>query len=374
MTTKERLLAAIRCQEVDYVPMSMHFWHGPRHARADWHTERERLARYREWGWDTTVGLASHVGPSRDVRVEIRYEDGGSIIHQTWHTPAGALDERLKVTEDWEAAKNVASYLPIYDDFRSPRYIEVMIKSADDLPKLEYLFPQENAADTDGMVLQHTRARALAEEFAVPLSLHHPAGMDWLTWLYSANGAVMEALDNRPVIERTLAIINDAYARRLDLALDLGVDIVERRGWYESADFWNPSLFQSLAMPILQREIEAAHRAGAVHVYLMDTGVVPLLPLLASLPFDCLHGLEPVYANLDQKQVRRRLPGKSVWGGISGPEDLGRGTPASIRRAVERAFSDYGKIGFILGMAVGIRHNWPAENLSACEQAWKQLR
>jgi uroporphyrinogen-III decarboxylase len=184
----------------------------------------------------------------------------------------------------------------------------------------------------------------------------------------------MEALDNRPVVERALTIINDAYARRLELALDLGIDMVERRGWYESADFWNPPLFEALAKPILEGEIEATHRAGAVHVYLMDTGVVPLLALLDSLPFDCLHGLEPVYTNLDQKELRRRLPGKCIWGGISGPEDLGRGTRESIERAVGKAFADYGRIGFILGMAVGIRPNWPAENLSACERAWKQLR
>jgi hypothetical protein len=249
-----------------------------------------------------------------------------------------------------------------------------MIKGADDLPKLEYLFPQENTADTDGMAQQHGLARGLAEEFEVPLSLHHPAGMDWLTWLYSADGAVMEALDNRPVIERALAIINDAYARRLETALSLGIDMVERRGWYESADFWNPFLFEALAKPILEKEIEATHRAGAAHVYLMDTGVVPLLPLLASLPFDCLHGLEPAYASLDQTELRRQLPGKSVWGGISGPEDLGRGTPSSIEHAIAKAFADYGKIGFIVGMAVGIRRNWPAENLAACEAAWKRLR
>jgi uroporphyrinogen-III decarboxylase len=374
MTTKERLLAAIRCQEVDYVPLSMHFWHGPWHARANWHNERERLTRYREWEWDTAVGLASHVSPSKEVRVEVRHEDDGAVLRQIWHTPAGALEERLKVTDDWEAAKNITTYLPIYDDFRSPRYLEVMIKTADDLPKLEYLFPQENPTDTDAMARQHRRARALADELQVPMSVNHPAGMDWLTWLYSANGAVMEALDNRPVIERVLKIINDAYARRLEFALELGVDMVERRGWYESADFWNPSLFETLAKPILEPEIEATHRAGALHVYLMDTGVVPLLPILASLPFDCLHGVEPVYTDLDQRELRRRLPGKSIWGGISGPENLGRGTPESVERAVDKAFADYGKIGFILGMAVGIRCNWPEENLAACERAWRRLR
>ncbi len=374
MTPKERMLAAIRCEPVDYVPLSMHFWHDPRHARASWRSERERLAMFREWEWDTSAEVPTYVTPSREVRVEVEYEHDGAVLHQVWHTPAGHLEERLKVTEDWEAAQHVTDSLPIYDDFRASRYLETMIKGADDLPKLQYLFPLDKPADTDAIADRHRRARTLAGEFQVPVSVNHPAGMDWLIWLYSARGAVMEALDNRPVVEGVLNIINDAYARRLEVALDLGVDMVERRGWYESADFWNPALFESLAMPFLALEIEATHRAGAVHVYLMDTGVVPLLPQLASLPFDCLHGLEPAYTNLDQKELRKRLPGKSVWGGISGPENLGRGTPESVARAVEKAFADYGELGFILGMAVGIREDWPAENLAACEEAWRRLR
>lgn len=374
MTTKQRMLAAIRCEPVDYVPLSMHFWHHPRHVRASWGGERERLAMFRAWEWDTVVQVPTIVTPSGEVRVEVEYEQEGAVLHQVWHTPAGDLEERLKVTEDWEAAQHVTGYLPIFDDFRVSRYVETMVKGADDLPKLAYLFPADNPADAKALADRHRGARALAEEFQVPTSAYHPAGMDWLIWLYSAGGAVMEALDNPATVEGVLKIINGAYARRLEVALDLGVDIVERRGWYESADFWNPALFESLAMPFLLPEIEATHRAGAVHVYLMDTGVVPLLPQLASLPFDCLHGLEPAYTNLDQKEVRRRLPGKSVWGGISGPENLGRGTPESVARAVERAFADYGSLGFILGMAVGIRENWPAENLVACERAWRRLR
>ena len=72
--------------------------------------------------------------------------------------------------------------------------------------------------------------------------------------------------------------------------------------------------------------------------------------------------------------LRRRLSGKCLWGGISGPAELGLGTPESVTRAVERAFQDYGRTGFILGMTPGIRQDWPAGNLVACEQAWRRLR
>jgi uroporphyrinogen-III decarboxylase len=374
MTTKERFLAAIRCQEVDYVPLSMHFWHEPRHARASWRDERERLAMYREWEWDTSAGLSTHVSPAKDVCVEVRYEDDGGVLHQTWRTPAGTLEERLRITDDWDDARDITTYLPIYDDFRSPRYIEAPIKDANDIPALEYLFALDNPADIDAMVRGHRHARALADEFQVPLSVNHPAGMDWLTWLCGAAEAVMQAVDDRPLTERILAVINAAYQHRLEVLLELGVDMVERRGWYETAAYWSPSIVEELGRPALEAEIAATHRAGAAHVYLMDTGIAPLLPMLASLPFDCLNGVEPVYAGHDQKDIRRGLPGKSFWCGISGPEHLGRGTPESVERAVEQAFADFGKTGFILGTAVGIRHNWPAENIAACERAWRRLR
>jgi hypothetical protein len=107
----------------------------------------------------------------------------------------------------------------------------------------------------------------------------------------------------------------------------------------------------------------------------MDSGCVPLLPDLAALDFDCLAGVDPATTGgTDLACVRRGLPGKSLWGGISGPLHLGRGTPTEVEAAVERAFAACGRTGFVLGPMVGIRHNWPWENLEACDRAWRRLR
>lgn len=377
MTSKERLLAAIRSQEVDHVPLSMHYWHDPRHARADWQSDRERLVRYQEWEWDTAAGVASRVTPSKDVRVEVEYEDGGSVLHQTWRTPAGTLEERLKVTDDcdWDYVKAGTAYVPFFDDFRGPRYIEVAVKDADDIPALDHIFPLDSPDDTDAIVRAHRSARALADEFQVPLAvMDHAAGMDWLIYLFSPAGAVLRVVDTRPEMKRILDIINAAHQRRLELLLELGVDMVDRRGWYETADFWSPAIIDDLSRPALEVEMDATRRAGAAHVYEMDTGIAPLIPMLASLPFDCLLGVEPAYGGNDLKQIRERLPGTALWTGISGPEHLGRGTPESVERAVEKAFAECGRTGFILGSAVGIRHDWPEENIAACERAWRRLR
>ena len=296
------------------------------------------------------------------------------MLHQAWHTPAGTLHERMRVTEDWEGSGQVTGYLWFLDDFRPSRLLEPAIKGAADLAALEYLFPLENPADTEAMARTHAADRALADEFAVPLTTEHRAGLDWLTWMFSAAGAVLLAMDQRELVRGMLAIINRACLQRLEVLLDLGIDAVVRSGWYESADYWSPTLFNELARPLLEPEIAMVHRVGAPLVYLMDTGIVPLLPALHEIPFDCLLGADPVLGHQDLAEIRRGLPGKCLWSGLSGPEHLGRGTPEAVTRAVEEAFAVCGRQGFILGMGVGIRYNWPAENLLACEAAWRRLR
>ena len=43
-------------------------------------------------------------------------------------------------------------------------------------------------------------------------------------------------------------------------------------------------------------------------------------------------------------------------------------------RAAEQAFAACGSRGFVLGPMVGIRADWPWENIEACDRAWRRLR
>jgi hypothetical protein len=160
----------------------------------------------------------------------------------------------------------------------------------------------------------------------------------------------------------------------LEVLLELGLDAVSRRGWYESADLWSPRDFREFARGPLVEDIRVTHAADCVFIYLMDSGFVPLLGELGALDFDCLFGADPAIRPVDLRQVRTALPGKSLWGGISATLHLGRGTPAETERAVEQAFDSCGRLGFVLGPLEGIRHNWPWDNILACERAWRRLR
>ena len=208
----------------------------------------------------------------------------------------------------------------------------------------------------------------------MPLLAYHSAGMDWLIWLYPPVEIILRARADPAMVHAIMDQINRAYNKRLEALLELGLDGVSRRGWYESTDFWSPRDFREFARGPLAEEIRTVHAAGCAFIYLMDSGVVPLLPELAALDFDCLFGVDPATKAVDLRQVRKALPGKSLWGGISGPLHLGHGTPAETERAVEQAFESCGRTGFVLGPLAGIRHNWPWENIEAYERAWRRLR
>ena len=374
MPTRERLLAAITGQDVDYTPLVLHFWSSPRHPRAVWTTARARLGFYRQRGWDTYVIAGAGVSPLPEVTTKTAFEvsAGQRVFRQTWHTPAGDLHERLRVTDDW--LQELPPRHPLLDDFRTARYLEYPLKTAADLAALPYLFPRHNPADEAAMATAHAQARALADEFAVPLVGYLPDGLDWLIWLFPAQEAVLRAALDPDFVGALLAPVNAAYQQRLGVLLDLGVDAVLRRGWYESTDFWSPALYAQFARPPLLAEVDATHQAGIPFIYQMDSGIMPLLDELAAVPFDCLLGADPATSQQDTGTIRARLPGKALWGGLSGPLQLGRGTPAETEAAVERAFAACGNRGFVLGPGVGIRHDWPWANIEACDRAWRRLR
>ncbi len=377
MTSKERLLSAIRSEPVDYVPMVHHFWSRPKHSSATWQDERERLEFYARRGWDTYVTVWCSVLPAADVVGKVRFEEAedGPILCQTWQTPAGAINERLRVTDDWPEAQTATECIGLLHDFRTARYVEVPFKTVDDLAALPYLFPLESPQGDAGPARSLAEARALADEFQVPLFVDIRPGLDWLVWLFPAEEAVLRTIDSPEMVSQILDHIGTAYRQRLDVLLELGVDGVIRSGWYESADLWSPEIFRTYALPRLQEESRAVHDAGVPFIYLMDSGIEPLLPELNSLDFDCLAGIDPATAGgTDLAAIRSRLPGKSTWGGISGPLHLGRGTAADVENAVDRAFDACGEEGFILGPMVGFRHDWPWENLEACDRAWRRQR
>ena len=378
MTSKERVLSAIRSEDVDHVPNGFRFWRAPRHEMAGWTSERERLATYREWGWDAFVTVGGYIPPGADVEVDLRREsvDGQTVIDQTWRTPSGTIRERLKVTADWPAVQEDRPFVSLQDSFRTSRYVEMPFKGPEDVDAFQYLFPIGDPRQEDKLVQSHRAARELADEFDVPLFANVFSGLNAHLYHYTAEEAVAVVLEQPGMARRMVDHLDAAYSSRAELLLDLGIEGVIRSGWFESMDLWSPKIYREYARPAIEDLTRKVHQAGGVVVYLMDTGIVGLLPDLKEMAFDCLHGADPSLPTdgLELKHLRDSLPGKSVWGGLSGPEHFVQCTPEETAGAVENALGNLGRRGLILGIAVGIRDYYRRENIEACDRTWRRLR
>jgi len=375
MTSKERMLAALRGEKVDHVPFCLSWNMKQPHEKLTWKNERQKLEAHRDKGWDSLLSIYPLVTPCAEVKIEMRFEGSGDnrVLCQSWKTPAGEITEKLKATADWDELDNNPAYMQFMSDFRTSRYLEFPFKTMVDLDALEYLFPLENPYDTEKITQEYYEKRKLADELGFPLFTYLDAGMDWLLWLYPPEEAITRVIEEPEHIKKLLSHINSAKLQRLKLLLDLGIDCVKRRGWYESTDLWSPEVFRSFARPAVEKEIEITHKAGKPYAYIMVTGIMPLLSELASMKFDCLVGPEPVLGGQDLNKIRDSLPGKTIWSGLSGPEHFAEGSPANAEKAVEDAISIYGKKGFILGMEVGFRNYFKWENFEAAEKAWRRL-
>jgi len=378
MNSRERILCALRGGEVDHVPFVLEWNVTQRlHEKLFWRDERERLALHRKMGWDAEVRVATIVSPSGEVTVRRSADTENKkdrIISQTWATPAVTLNERLRLTGDWDDSELTGPYIGLASDFRTTRYVSVPFKNESDLAALPYIFPVKSDADASSIKENYCEQRALADEFGYPLFAHCDAGMDWLFWLYPLQEAIFRAIDEPDLIRTILDRINEAKRDRLELLLSLGVDGVVRRGWYEGADIWSPELLARFAWPAIKTEIGMAHGAGVPYIYTIDTGVKAIAAELAAMPIDCILGIDPGAGEMTAREIFDAFPDKTLWGGLSGPRDFGAETPDNAACAVTEAINVYGRRRLILGMSASYRHYYPWENFEAAERTWKELR
>ena len=373
MTPRERILAAMRRQDVDYAPC-MPIWWAWASPTADgyrWTNLEERLGvlidrlgvdAYLDFG----IPLGRHPEIKQTVWEEAVEGERYPLLHKVIETPAGELTATIRKTEDWPHGQDI----PLMSDFVVSRLVKPWIEDEQDLDCLEYVWqpPADYSAD------QVAELRKLADKWQIPIRSTVGHGLTASLSLFGAENASMISIERPELFERLAEIEHRATMRRIELAARAGVDFVTRDGFYETTDFWSPSQIKRFLSDRLRKEIEIAHQAGLLITYTVCTGIMPILPHLKSLPFDCLAGIEPVLGHQDMALVAKELgPSKCIWGGVSAPMHIGMGSPEIVREAVRSFYSDFGRRGTILAPVPSIRQSWPWENVLAMVDEWKRI-
>ncbi len=394
MSSKERLLAAMNFQETDYIPCAFMIFTALRNQCRD---EYEFIKRQLELGLDAMVNLPEF--PLRfhpDVAIrEWKEHPAGSpypLIHREYQTPSGALTAVVRQTEDWP----FGDHLPLCDDYVAARSEKFLITEESDLEKFRYLLlppsdeeirifredakaKKQFAADR-GLAVWGGRTiwseRKYDELYGTDYGI---MGVDALMWLCGGVKPLYWAYDKPEFLEELIAMIDAWNKKRMGLYLDEGVDVLVKRAWYESTEFWSPELYRQFILPIIKDDASLTRQAGAKFGYIMTGGIMPLLDMILEAGVDINIGVDPVQGKgTDVKALKAKSDGKMcLWGGVNGFLTVERGTEEEIAAAVEGAIGVLSKNGgFILSPVDNVTDDtektW--RNVKRFIEVWKELR
>jgi len=380
MSSRERLLTAMRRQEPDHVPL-WNLWRNqdiPFH----YHDQVERAEGVLGLGLDDTLLLqpplnkTEHYDVNRVAGVAIRVrrqEPAGErypILIKEYDTPAGMLRQEVRETEDWPFGRDVR----LFSDHNISRAIEFPVKGPADLPRLQYLLADPTREQLAEFRAEAARLRREAGRLGVVLEGGWTALGDAALWLLGTEALLLKQMEEPDFVEELLEMICRWEMVRMELLLAEGVEVIVHSAWYESTDFWTPRNYRRMLRPRLERMVRLARQAGALFSYIITTSWLPLASDILAMGLDSLVGVDPVQGKANLSEVRKLLGGRvCLWGGLNGAITVGMGTSEEVSRATEEAIRILGPGGgFVLYAVDQLGKHTPWTNVQAMIDAWRE--
>ena len=272
--------------------------------------------------------------------------------------------------------------------------LPVLVKPEQDLEKVPYLFGPFKDSDIEQLRQEAEAAKKLADRYGLvlaggwkgnvdPTLQVDPGvmGCDAMAWL-SGYMKMIELSQRKPDLVREYAeIIHRWNMKQLEIYLDVtAADILIRRAWYETTDFWTPKAFRHIIAPTIKEEAELVHQAGRKYAYIITSAFMPILDDILDSGVDVLIGLDPREGKgTDLQKVKEKFSakGKCLWGGVSGALTVEVGNEAETEAAVIDALQTLGKGGgFILSPVDNVREDTPNawRNTEVFIETWKRHR
>jgi hypothetical protein len=373
MTSKQRLLTAIKHQEADRVPVSprMHLWALEQYGDHNW---MRQLQIQEELGTDPFFEVhfpmsayirAPFSGDYRDlpgVAVEIEVQNKGDInqVHRVIHTPAGELRDVV----DLPHRRSQYGLSP------SPVTHEPLVKGADDVDKIAFLFPDPRTVTGTNwpQILQIIGERGLL--YAAP---RPGLGAPVMATAMGMENTMLAFYSQRELFDRLLTVFADHHLAITEVMLELGAPVIYN-SWHDFgvSGGWSPKIFRAAFKPIIQATAELIHSYDALYLYFDNGAIRPLLPDLAEVGVDIVHSLcPPPVGDVDLAEAKEMIGDRvCLYGNVDAIWVVQKGTPAQVREAVREAMQVGAPGGgFILGNSDCFFMDTPKENILAFFEA-----
>jgi enhancing lycopene biosynthesis protein 2 len=397
MRSRERLLAAIAGERPDYAPCSFMLFFSLYERCA---SDTQFVEKQVELGLDpfVHVGHLNHTlhqygglapGVSWKEWVEERGENDRLFCRRI-DTPAGPLHSRVRQRDGWPTAED----FPLLNDWLVPRFEEILVKPEQDLPKLPFLFGplkdedirvlRQEAREASRLAKRHGLLQVGGWKGTVRPGLQVDPGVmgcDAMAWLSGFETVMVLSLTRPDLIQEYAQIIHRWNLKQIQVYLEeTEADLIVRRGWYETTEFWTPPVWRAVIAPTLKREAELVHQAGRRFGYIITSAFLPLLEDILNAGVDVLIGVDPEEGKgtaLPAIKAKCRAAGRALWGGVSGAVTVELGTEEQTAAAVRRALEVLGAGGgFILSPVDNVREDTEnsRRNTRAFIEAWKKYR
>jgi hypothetical protein len=372
MTSRERLLIALRGGTPDRVPMPLRMWKFLRKHDADTADPVERQLRAQEefgidiwhYGAQPLLPCFSPVGrPWRDdVSVEMRHEvrDGSNWWERTIHTPRGDLHDIKRALIIKEGSGG------------GPEIVEPLVKDPGrDLPLLRYMHADPARIDLGKAAKVEER---IGDRGLVVTSMYSPIDCrdamrpdDFMVLYHDDPGAFREIV----------AMGAEAMMAETRHVLEAGSRVIKTWWFYASPSYgWSPRIYEQEFLPHLVRHVELVQSYGGLYIYYDDGKMRAFIDMYVDAGIDCLMTLTPPpMGNVLPAEAKRKYGERiALMGGIDAVNEVHLSSPAAIRSMVQERLQVYKPGGgYIMDGSNSLVYETPAENVRAMAEAGRDF-
>ncbi len=353
MSSKERIIATIKHEAVDYTPLC---FEGIGHQSVEfinrlYPSHFDRVNFYLDLELDTAVRFGPPLFASSALQTrewkEYHSDEPYPLLFKEYITPKGNLKQIVR-KHDYPSDS-----VAIFSDHNVPasRSIKYLVEKEEDLDKLEYILMPPSDEDLRWYRQEAERIRKFCDEKQVLFAGYSQGIGDPLLWMSGIENIVISSALNPDFLSRYIDIVSKWNMALVEIQIDAGIDLIIRRGWYESTDFWAPDLFRKFLFEPLKKEIELAHQAGIFFTYVMNSKAKPMISIFNDLGFDIYSNIDPVTVGMDLAELKREISDKiTLYGGVNNFLVIENGTIDEVRKAVTSAMEKLAPGGhFVLG-------------------------
>ncbi len=379
MTHKERVLHAIKRQEVDRIPCT------PFLNNQDWFqrlgkrwqfpfgpAQQERVAYcVEQYDLDVVVSVGwEGKFPDNDVSVKTALE--GDVLHKWYMTPSGELHAAVRYDDSWVHGFDI----PFATDYTIGRFITPWIETMNDVRCLEHIFkPPRTKEQLEKLRFSVGESLRLAKKYRLATMANIGTGLTGALQLFDAQPLCLKVMDEPEVVDAYLDLEHRCTVANYEIALDMEIDIIRRNGFYETTDYYAPEMIERFLKDRINEEVRIVHQAESVVAYTVLTGYTGMLDYLASLDIDCIATPDPFFRGENPEAlVEKTGDTKSFWTGPSDTVHMPWDDQEAVRQAVRDTVSIFGKKGLILTPCSSAKAPFPWANVEAFIDEWKAIR